>query len=98
MYLSKTLPLTLKKKYHKIIQININSWFFLQDLPNIDALLIMIGKDVIHKSRINKVAPSLTAMMNALKMKAKKEHALAKTKNDLESLETKWGELKRIPD
>ena len=73
-----------------VIQLDIKSWFFLSNISDIEALVITIGKKVIHRARMNKVAPRWTAMMKMLRYEARMECEIAKTKSDLESFKKKW--------
>ena len=65
-------------------------------MSNIDNLVITIMKYVIHKSRIKGSTPSLSMMVNALKLEAEKEYHGAKLEKDVDKFENKWGELARI--
>ena len=88
----------IKQQYYTEIKADESSWFFLNDMPNIDVLIITVSKYVIHKSRLDGGKPSLPKMINVLKLEAEKEHVSAKLKDDLENFKTKWGELARILD
>ena len=88
----------IRQTYHKVIHLNIRKWFFAEDLSNIDTLITIIGKYVIHNARMNKVAPSVTAMMHSLEIQAKKEYELGKIKNNPESFKKKWDGLGGLLD
>jgi len=86
----------LRTNFGLTVTIGAGKWFFLNDMPRIDALIITLSKYIIHKARLKEVQPSLAAMINALKMEAEKEYFNAQTNNSIAKFENKWGELKKI--
>ena len=72
------------------------NWFFLENVSNIEALIITVGKCVIHKARLKGTQPNITAMLNSLKLEAQKECYGAKARNCYAKYESKWGKLKMI--
>lgn len=86
----------MKQEYNKVINVNVSSWFFLNGMSNIDTLIITVIKYVIHKSRTEVSMPSLTFMLNVLKLEAVKEYNGAKLRKDVTKFEEKWGELARM--
>ena len=86
----------IKQQYNVTININISSWFFLNNITNIEIIVIIISKYIIHKAKINERTLSLQAMMSALRAEAEKEHNLYKLRNEVHKFEDKWGELAKI--
>ena len=78
------------------MHVNINTWFFLTELSNIDALIVTIIKYTIHKARMNNSIPSLTTMVNALKAEARIQYTSSKINNSSENFEAKWTGLRSI--
>ena len=86
----------LKNDYNTVVEVNAITWFFLSNVPSISALIITLGKYIIHTARLNGTLPSLQAMINVLKSEALKEYHGYKTRKKIEHFEEKWGELSRI--
>ena len=86
------------RQHYKAVNINRISWFFLKDISSIEALIITVGKYVIHKSKMNNCTPSLTMMLSALKVEAEKEYNGCRLRNEVEKFKSKWGEFARIID
>ena len=86
----------IKDKYNTVMNISINSWFFLSDMLSVEIIVITVCKYVIHKARLNKSVPSTSFMVSALKMEAQKEYNLYKSKNKLNEFHAKWGTLTQI--
>ena len=86
----------LKQKYDKVVDIDVGKWFFLSEVQSIDVIVITVCKYAIHRARLKESTPSITMMLNILKMEAEKEYSLFISKNRLSEFETKWGTLKQI--
>ena len=67
-----------------------------QPSTNIQIIVIMITKDIIHKAKINERTLSLQAMLSMLRAEAEKEHNICKRRNEVHKFEDKWGELAKI--
>ena len=86
----------IKQKYNMTVNINVSSWFFLNNITRIEIIVIIISKYIIHKAKINESTLSLQAMLKTLRAEAEKEHNLYKLKNEVHKFEDKWGELAKI--
>ena len=81
----------MKQKYDKIVDIDVGKWFFLSEAHNIDVIVIAVRKYAIHRARLKESSPSITMILNMLKMEAGKEYSLFIFKNRLSEFKTKWG-------
>lgn len=86
----------IKQRFNTVVNINSTTWFFPRELSNINALIAIICKNVIHKARLDGFVPSQIAMMNALRTEASKEYYGCRLRNELDSFRNKWGELVKI--
>ena len=73
MFIQEVL-MHIKEKYNQQIDVDAYSWFFLNEISNIDKLVIATTKYVIHKLRTKGSTPSLSMMVNALKLEAEREY------------------------
>ena len=87
----------LYNKYKIPFRHNGHSWFFLQELNDtLQILLITITKAVIYRARNDGKKPSITQMMNTLKIEAEKDYHASRLNNKTEHFDKKWKTLKQI--
>lgn len=72
------------------------SWFFPEDVDNLQILFITIAKAVIYKSRNAGTNPEMAHFLNLLKSEAQKEQFASKMKNNIKSFENKWKTVRYI--
>ena len=83
-------------KYKINFQHNKQSWFFPQDIDELQTLVITLTKAVIYKAWSNNEKPSLSHMINSLRSEIQKEMYASKVNNKQNDFENKWKTLKNI--
>ena len=86
----------LKSQYQITLQVDIKTWFFLENLSAIETLIITLVKLVIYESRLGEKIPNVTHFKNKLKREAEIEKTAAMLANKKEKFEAKWGSIERI--
>ena len=79
-----------------MVDINVAACFFLEEATRISALIITLGKYVLHIARLKGLISSLPMMIAALKAEALREYNVSKNRQNLELYERKWGNLGKI--
>ena len=51
---------------------DVGKWYFLSEAHGIDVIVITVCKYAIHRARFKESTPSITMMLNMLKMEAEK--------------------------
>ena len=86
----------LKLNYGFDIKVTKCSWFFLENLDNMEIIIVTLMKQHIHLSRLDETKPSIEKLMRQLKDEVTKECNMAKINNKQDLFERKWGLLKNI--
>ena len=88
----------LKTNYQVVVENDVNKWFMLTDLSNIDILVITVAKASIHKARMSSRIMCLNNFMRSLKNEASKEYYIAKEKSKEDAFLRKWGGLSALAE
>ena len=78
------------------LDIDRKNWFFLTDLPMMEACIITLAKRVIYESRLKEINPSFTYLKWKLNLEIEIEFHAAQYKNNLDKFKKKWGSLKSL--
>ena len=93
----KQIDNELYAKYKIHFKHNEHVWFFLHELNDLlQILLITITKAVIYGARNDGKKPTISRMMNTIKIEAEKDDLASKLNNKTENFANKWKSLKKI--